>query len=242
MIKTKSGNISYYQSEQLLNYSAIEHFFSTRKSGFDELEQFSKVIGIPLSNIIIPKQTHSANIKIIDASNEDQFHTDIDALITQQAGICIAVKTADCTPVLLFDPVEKVIAAIHSGWRGTAQNIAGKTVEKLIHQFNSNPENIVAAIGPSIGQENYEVGPEVILKFHQLFPDNTSILGFTGLANGKAKLSARHAIFEQLLKAGLTQRHIEISSLCTFHNADDFYSARRDGPQTGRMINGIMLK
>lgn len=242
MIKTIEGNRAWFQSELLTNCSSLFHFFSTRKGEYDELELFSMHIGIPLSKIVVPQQTHSANIEIVDSFNINGAHANTDAFITREPGLCIAVKTADCTPVLLYDPIEKVIAAVHSGWRGTAQNIVGKTINKLEEVFQSKPENILAAIGPCISQENYEVGAEVIQQFKPLFPNNNSILNTSGLKNNKAKLSVRHAIFEQLVQKGLQPKHIDLFTLCTHSESNDFYSARRDGAKTGRMINGIMLK
>ena len=242
MIRKFNKNIVYYQSEKLLTQNRIQHFFSTREGGFDELETVSDIFDIPLSKIIVPVQTHSNNIAIITSDNLNLKHTDTDALITSEEGIFIAVKTADCTPVLLFDPIEEVVAAIHSGWRGTVQNITGKTIATLTGHFRSKPENILAAIGPCIGQSNYEVGPEVIALFQKQFSNTSTILNFNDCANGKAKLNLRTAIYFQLLKACILPANIENTDICTFDNCEDFYSARREGSETGRMINGIQLK
>ena len=242
MIQKINQPLAFYQSEQLCNQADIFHFFSTRESGSNKLEQLSKLITVPVDNIVIPQQTHGPNVKIITPANKAEIHLATDALVTKHRGICITIKTADCTPILLFDPIQKAVAAIHSGWRGTAQNITGKTIDVLKQQFHSKPENIIAAIGPSIGQENYEVGPEVVEQFQKLFPAVSSILNSSGCPVRKAKLSVRNAILQQLLNAGLNLLNIDVTNLCTFNEASVFYSARREGANTGRMINGILLK
>ena len=242
MIQKINQPLASYQSELLSNHTDILHFFSTRENGADKIEELSELLTIPLDNIVITQQTHGANVRIITPANKAEIHVDTDALATKHRGICITIKTADCTPVLLFDPKQKAVAAIHSGWRGTVQNIAEKTINVLKQQFHSKPENIIAAIGPSIGQENYEVGPEVVEQFQKLFPVVSSVLDFSGCPVGKAKLNVRHALLQQLLNAGLNLLNIDMTNLCTFNEASVFYSARREGANTGRMINGILLK
>lgn len=242
MIKQGKSDIEFYQSELLLKHRNIGHFFSTKHGDFDSLDKLSTAFEISINNFVIGKQTHSDRIELITNNNKHRTFVGVDAYITEEKGICICVKTADCTPVLLFDPEQNVAAAIHSGWRGTVQNITGKTIAKMINEFRVKPENILAAIGPCIGWQNYEVGEEVADQFRALFPQNSKVVIESSSSNEKPKLSVRQAIFQQLTNSGIQTANIDLSVSCTSNNSSDFHSARRDGPQTGRMVNGIWIK
>lgn len=242
MIKQEKSAIGFYQSEKLLQHSGIGHFFSTKNGDFTNLDELDDVFNLKKSFLVIGKQTHSDEIEIITSANKSKDFVGVDAYITNEKGICIAVKTADCTPVLLFDPVQKVVAAIHSGWRGTVQNITGKTISKISEEFQVQPKNIIAAIGPCIGHRNYEVGEEVAIQFRELFSCNPAIIFEANASHLKPKISVRNAIQQQLLNSGVQPENIEVSEECTFDNGADFHSARREGAKTGRLINGIWLK
>jgi YfiH family protein len=263
MIKRTKGKISFYQSEIFTNYYEVFHFFSTRNSGvskgvFESLNfgthhgehenmktnlwLIADAFELNSEKFVIPKQTHNDVVGIVDESNYTDAFENTDALITNVPSIILAIKTADCVPILLFDPEKKVIGAVHSGWRGTAKNIVGKTIAEMASVYGSNPSTILAAIGPCICQENYEVGIEVVEKIGQITSDQSSVLNFTKAAKGKALLDLTQANLQLLLKAGLTANNIETSELSTYTLNDDFFSARRDGNITGRMINGISIK
>jgi hypothetical protein len=190
---------------------------------------------------VIPKQTHNDVIGIIDETNHSKVFENTDSLITNVPSIILAIKTADCVPILLFDHIKKVIGAVHSGWRGTAQNIVGKTIAEMVNVFGSDPSNIIAAIGPCIGSKNYEVGSEVIQKIKTVTSDHNAIFNFDKTSIGKAFLDLTLANFNLLLDSGLKEKNIDAANLCTFSMKDDFFSARRDGSITGRMINGISI-
>lgn len=263
MIKKSKGTILIYQAENLTQQSDIDHFFTTRTGGVSvevfrslnfgtqhgeaenmttNLQILSASFQFDQSQIILPKQTHSDRIVVITTNYSEQILDDTDALITNLTSVCLAVKTADCVPILLFDPVNKAIAAVHSGWRGTVQNIIGKTIKKMDQTYGTNPNNLVAAIGPCISQENYEVGNDVFEYFQKLFPEDKSILRFKEPNGKKAHLNLTEANKRLLIESGVKERSIECSGICTFSNQNDFYSARRDGQKTGRMLNGIMIK
>ena len=263
MIKKSKGTISIYQAENLLQQAGIDHFFTTRNGGISKevfhslnfgtqhgeaenmttnLKILSTYFPIEHNQIILPKQTHSDRVEVITQNYREQALDETDALITNETSVCLAVKTADCVPILLFDPKQKAIAAVHSGWRGTVQNIIGKTIEKMSLIYNTNPNELIAAIGPCISQEKYEVGNDVFEFFQQLFPEKNLILQFNKANNKKAQLNLTEANKLLLIKSGVKEQNIECSNICTFSNKEDFYSARRDGQRTGRMLNGIMLK
>ena len=182
---------------------------------------------IPATSIMIPRQTHSTNVCWVDTFGEVP---DTDAVITDKPGLCIAVKTADCIPVLLFDQRQHRIAAIHAGWRGTV----GRIVEKTLQQMQSRAEDISAIIGPGISLESFEVGDEVYEQFLQAgFP-------MQRLAKRYAKwhINLKDANRWLLESNGIT--NIQVSDIDTL-TTPDFYSARRDTINTGRNINGIMI-
>lgn len=170
------------------------------------------------------KQIHSS--AVLDA---DGPAAEGDALVSDQAGVLVGVKTADCVPILLVDPSTPAVAAIHAGWRGSAANIAAEAVRRMAARWKTRPENLRAAIGPSIGVCCYEVGPEVASRFERWFPATTN----------------RHldlpAINETQLRAeGITD--IWKSGECTFCMAKRFYSFRREREQAGRMVSFIGLQ
>lgn len=188
-----------------------------------------------------PRQTHGKKVGIVNQHNINEDFEATDALITSMRGVFIGVKTADCVPVLLYDAHTETIAAVHSGWRGTVQNIVAETLRTMQHEYGTQASNVWAAIGPCIGAANYEVGAEVVAQFENLFsPKQLNELA-EPLLHGKALLNLKKAIEFQLRDWGLPASQIDCMEACTFNAANRFYSARRDGAATGRMINGLML-
>ncbi len=155
-----------------------------------------------------------------------------DALITDHPGLWVGVRTADCVPILIADPIRKAIAAIHAGWRGAAGAIAAKVVRGMQERFGSNPRELIAALGPAICASCYEVGPEVARLFRSW--DATA-------GDGPAHLDLTGICRRQLLEAGLREERIAQSGLCTRCLPGEFLSYRR-GEQEGRMLNAIVRK
>ena len=199
-----------------------------------------KLLVISPGQMVFPRQTHSNKVEVILEIPKKEIQ-DADALVTNIPGICLCIQTADCVPILLFDPVKKVIAAVHAGWRGTVQKILFHTAQKMKSDFQCQPETILAVIGPSISQGNYEVGKEVINTAKTKLTDAEKFF-LPGRQPEKAYFDLWETNKAQLIEAGLKDSHIEISGLCSYHHASLFYSARREGPHTGRMASGIMLK
>lgn len=260
MILRKENNIKYLQFKNLSEFDHLKHFSTTRIGGISSkkleslnlgytvndnpknvssnLEQLAKSQGFEKKQMVSPKQTHSKNIGIVKSAQG--IFPNTDALITNKPNICIFIRTADCVPILLFDPIQKAIAAIHSGWKSTIQKISKHTVELMQNEFGTKPENIVAGIGPSIGHEVYEVGSEVIDLFHKQFGENHIV---TPIKNSNKGLLNLWEINKQILvECGIPENKIEIAQICTYANPELFYSARRDGVKTGRLATGIMLK
>ena len=199
----------------------------------------AKELGIEPEKMVFPAQTHSSNIVEVNENKYTDLFNDTDALITNVPGICVAVMSADCVPVLLYDPSSRSVAAIHAGWRGTVAGIVPKAIEMMKHRFNADPSQMIAGIGPSICGEVYEVGGEVAEEFTCVFDDRDGIV--KPKDNGKFLLDLWEANKKMLLKSGLREENIEIAGICTYKNADKFFSARRSGNKAGRFGAGILL-
>ena len=252
----------------LLNkYKEIAHFCTDREGGAsvgnyasfnmspfsgDNPEDYNKnksiicdQLGIASDKIIIPYQTHGTEILEIDDAfmqlpdkDKAQSLYGIDALITRLPGICIGITTADCVPLIFFDPQKQVIAVAHAGWRGTCGRIGEKTILTMVEKFNCNPATILVAIGPSISPKVYEVGKEVVDQFEQSGFDNSLLIT---IRNNSYYLDLWMAIRFTLENAGVLKGNIETSGICTFTQHEHFFSARRLGIKSGRMLSGIMV-
>ena len=234
-----------------LNSEEAPLAFYTEKpfvSGFDLAvdvltvrEQLARESLVQDQHLVYAIQTHTANVAIITEHNAHTIHQDVDGLITRQKGFCLCVETADCAPILLFDPVNKVIAALHAGWKGTVQEITTKAIGLMKEHYGTKPQDLFADVGPCISQKVYEVGSDVFEAFKKL-PINTDSVFSPAIEHGKYWCNIKEANKLLLLHNGLLASHIAISAHCTFSESDRFFSARRDGFDTGRMISGIMLR
>ena len=196
-------------------------------------------LGIEVDQLVFPRQEHTNCIAEIDQIPDIEIKA-TDALITNKRGICLCVQTADCVPILLFDPVKQVIAAVHAGWRGTVKKIVASTIDQMISNYHSNPKDILAAIGPSISPEVYEVGDEVVAEARKSLPEPEKALILN--ISGKYHFNLWEANRQLLVSTGILKQSIEISGECSFSNPNKYFSARRDGIKTGRMVSGIMIK
>ncbi|HVD99599.1 MAG TPA: peptidoglycan editing factor PgeF [Cytophagaceae bacterium] len=261
MKKQTLNNLPLWQFENLSAEKNIRHFVSGRDGGYSEgslggLNLSYKVgdnpehvqknrallanaFSVSADKLIFPVQTHSNYIKTVTEKITPEDLEDTDALITNTKGIMIAVMSADCVPVLLYDPAKQAVAAIHAGWRGTVSEIVKCTIEKMQKEFGSNPSDIIAAIGPSICEEVYEVGEEVIKAVEKVYGSKNGII--TREQNGKGFCNLWEANRIQLINAGVLSANIEVAAMCTYQNADLFFSARQSGNTAGRFAAGIGL-
>jgi len=201
--------------------------------------QLCSHLDINAEQLIIPRQTHSTNIAVIDSLpyNPDML-IDVDALVTNLKGVALTINTADCVPILLVEENAGVIAAAHSGWRGTYGNIAGKTVQKMV-ELGASPLRIKAFIGPSICWECFEVGDDVVRKFREIFGYNLDILKFKHF---RSHIDLQEACRQQLVKAGVVNSNITLSGICSHCNPKQYFTARTHGIKSGRTASVIMLK
>lgn len=197
--------------------------------------QLCKHLGISTDRLIIPHQTHSDRVAVIRSLPIDaELIESTDALVTNISGVALAINTADCVPVLLFDPDAGTIAAVHSGWRGTDMRIAAKTV-KAMTELGANIERLHAVMGPSICRDCFEVGEEVALHFRHGFSDTT----VTDRIGRRPHVDLGEAIRSTLLDCGLKADNISVPPVCSKCNSDRFFSARRLGVASGRTLSVI---
>jgi YfiH family protein len=257
MRKMLQGRLSIFKFESFKKHKNIAHFVTTKEgwvsgnkprftgdsesiyAGFRN--ELAVSCELDADQFVFPRQTHSD--RVVDVTSENFINTidNTDALITNVPGIFICVQTADCVPILLFDPVKNAIAAIHAGWKGTISRIAGKAVQQMTEKFGCNPSDIIAGIGPSIHMHAYEVGSEVVSAVEASFGNHTALLK-PSMNEGRAYFDLWEANQTVLMESGISEENIELMGLCSFEQADLFYSARRDGTDTGRMVSGIRLK
>jgi len=192
-------------------------------------------------HFIVANQTHSDHIKVIEKSETKGWKSlgdaieDCDALITQEKDVVLTVLTADCVPVLLYDPRNEVVAAVHAGWKGTEAEIVSKTVLKMQERFGCRAEDMIAAVAPSIGRCCYEVGEDVAKHFFE-FPESYTVKG------EKYMLDLPYINKSQLLKAGLSEENIEMSAVCTACEVGDYFSYRKEQGCSGRFMSLIGMK
>lgn len=187
--------------------------------------------------LVIPRQTHTTNVRVItEVPGSEELH-EVDAVVTNLKDFCLCVSTADCVPVLLYDTKNQVVAAIHAGWRGTVGRIVEKTLDVMGSRFATEGKDVVACIGPSISLESFEVGDEVYAAFEEAGFEMSRI----ARKYEKWHLDLWEANRLQLLAHGVLPEHIEVAGICTYQQHEDFFSARRLGIKSGRILSGVMM-
>ncbi len=228
----------------LLRRPGVFHFFGTKELT-DTASLFQKLTR-PKASITV-RQVHGDQVcRITDDVLPSLSDGHVpgasmtgDALMTDRPDVLIMVSTADCVPVLLFDPVAGVVAAVHAGWRGTLLNICSKVVREMGFHYGTEPKNLIAGIGPSIGPCCYQVEEDVFGEVVRSYPYGHEVV--VQQDNGKAMLHLGWLNRFQLEEVGLLPENIAAAGRCTFCSPDDFYSYRRDKKKVGGMLNGIML-
>lgn len=252
IIHIKKENIEYIQFRKLLQYPEIKHCYTLRKYGIniknDEpdlqntYQTLANTLGWKKEKILKPHQTHTDVVKKVDSTHE--ILNEVDAIITNQKNITLCTSSADCTSLLFYDPVKKVIGDTHSGWRGTLQKIGQKTVEKMIAEYQSNPDDIVCCICPCIQKCHFEVEEDVKNLFEKEFSTLLPIeevIEKGKIQNGKQKYQIDTTKINQYLlrQIGLKEENIVSSNLCTVCQSDKFHSYRVDKEKSGR--NAAMI-
>jgi YfiH family protein len=258
---TRPGGASELSGKPALNLGFTEWDESQRVS--TNRQEFAAALDARGMALVTLRQFHSDVIHLAGAPCEEAPRAD--ALITNTPGLLLGVQTADCVPILLADTRRRVVAAIHAGWRGTLARIAVKTLGRMTMEFGTEPRHVVAALGPAIGRGCYEVGPEVAQAFAAQFPsarewfdgpfDQVSqgeepigLAWLTMMPPGhvppppRVQLDLRASNRSQLIDAGVPEKQISVSDLCTACRTDLLFSYRREGAATGRLMAVIGIR
>ncbi len=229
--------------DKLLAFTTLKNTLGVESIRFsntpDNKQKLADILKLPVENLVFPKQTHTNCVLELSELPKKPIN-ETDALLTNQPGLCLCVQTADCVPVLLFDSEKKVVAAVHAGWRGTVGKIVEVAVQKMLRNYDSDPKHIFAAIGPSISPDIYEVGDEVVNAAHKSIPNVEKTLSKN--SSGKFHFNLWEANRQLLINSGIPDKNIQVLAECSFMEKDKYYSARREGVNTGRMVSGIMIK
>ncbi len=270
VLEENTDYVPYLEYPMLKDTGIVRHGFSTRLGGVSEgyyasmnlsfdrgdkkeavAENFRRIgeaLGVRCEDMVLSRQTHTTNVRIVTDADRgkgitrERDYTDVDGLVTNVPGICLVTSYADCVPLFFVDPVKKVIGLSHSGWRGTVGKIGRKTVELMHERFGSDPADILAAVGPSVCMDCYEVSGDVIGKFKEAFSENWWDQLFYEKPDGKYQLDlwkANELIFQE---SGILPEHIAVTNICTHCNSDILYSHRAAGDKRGNLCAFLALK
>jgi YfiH family protein len=245
----RDAQVSFLRSDVLSGIPGVVHAFSTRRAERNDFTlgpatsanpmiqinraRFAAAIGAAGWPVLKLKQVHSGIVREMQDTMAAGDAVEGDAAVTAVRGALLSVQTADCVPILLSDREGRCVGAVHAGWRGTAARIAERTAATLMRRFNVQPEALMAAIGPHIGVCCCEVGEEVV----DAVGDATAFERRPQWAKPHLNLAA--ANFNQLVASGLSPAHIDVTALCTKCRADLFFSYRREGQNSGRLLSLI---
>lgn len=264
------GEVLYLTYPLLESTGIIKHGFSTRVGGVSEgvcstmnlsfsrgddenavrenFRRMANALDVEEDSFVFSQQTHTTNVRKVTLEDKGKGLTrkldyqDIDGLITNVPGLCLSTFYADCVPLYFVDPVKKAIGLSHSGWRGTVGKIGCVTVQKMQEEYGSNPKDIIAAIGPSICQDCYEVSEDVIVEFQNHFDKKYWKELYYKKENGKYQLNLWKANEIVLEEAGVLKEHIAVTNLCTCCNHETLFSHRASQGKRGNLAAFLALK
>ena len=270
IIHIQNNGIEYIQFKRLLEYKDIlvhgysigrnVNFRTLRvgenmdkenvKNGIENYKNLCNSLNLDYRNIVKTNQTHTNNVKIISKKiNKDEPDINLleykytDGLITNKKGLILSTTNADCILLLFFDPIKKVIANVHSGWRGTLKRIAVKTIEKMEEEYNSKPENIIVCISPSIRKCHFEVDEDVKDLFEKEFKEFEKYKFIEKQENkNKWNIDTVYLNKEMLISLGIKETNIIDSKICTVCNKDKIHSYRVEKQEYGLETAIIALK
>ncbi|MBP3706014.1 MAG: peptidoglycan editing factor PgeF [Clostridia bacterium] len=263
----KKGDLVYITFPKLQAVNTVRHTFSTRLGGVSDgqyssmnlsfnngdnrqdviknYEIICSAVGINTENLVLTHQTHTNNVIAVDENHRGTGFSkpsfqDVDGLITDCRGVALVIQFADCTPLIFCDPVKRVIASSHSGWRGTVKQIGAVTIEKMVNDFGCKAENIIAAIGPSIGNCCYEVDEPVFDSFSKMELDMSA--AFQKCRKDHWKLDLKMANKIILINSGIKEENIDVADICTCCNSHEFHSHRATAGKRGNLAAIIEIK
>lgn len=266
----EKNGVPYFVFKNLENTGLVRHGFSTRLGGVSEgflssmnlsftrgddpekvRENFRRMgtaIGFETKDLVLSDQTHTANVRrVMEADrgkgfDKEKDYTDTDGLITNVPGLMLVTIYADCVPLYFVDPVHKAIGLSHSGWKGTVHRMGKVTLERMTEEFGTRPEDVQAAIGPSICQDCYEVSEDVAEAFMNEFADHQDDQLVYRKDNGKYQLNLWRANELVLLEAGIRPKYLTITNVCTCCNHELLFSHRASHGQRGNLGAFLGLK
>ena len=264
------GEVLYLTYPLLENIGIVKHGFSTRVGGVskgvcstmnlsfsrgddenavrENFKRMANALGVEEDSFVFSQQTHTINVRKVTLQDKGKGlkrpldYQDVDGLITNVPGLCLSTFYADCVPLYFIDPVHKAIGLSHSGWRGTVGKIGAVTIQKMQEEYGSNPEDIIAAIGPSICQDCYEVSEDVIVEFQNNFDEKYWKELYYKKENGKYQLNLWKANEIVLAEAGVLKEHIAVTNLCTCCNHEVLFSHRASKGKRGNLAAFLALK
>lgn len=258
------NGVPYLSYPLLEETGAVKHGFSTKLGGVstgscatmnisttrgddpeavaENRRRIGAAIGLRPEDMTYTHQTHTTNVAVVRAEDRGRRFLETDGLVTNVPGICLVTFYADCVPLFLVDPVKKAIGLSHSGWRGTVGKMGKVTVQAMMREYGSRPEDIVAAIGPSICQDCYEVSEDVIDRFRDSFNEAVWPKLFYRKENGKYQLDLWRANEEVFLEAGIRRENLAVTNLCTHCNQEVLFSHRATGEKRGNLSAFLALK
>lgn len=261
--QNKKDAVEYLTFPGIEKTGLVNHLFSTRRGGvskgiFSSMnlsytrgdqkeavdENFRRIAAVLESTsdkVVCSDQTHTTNIRLVKEEDqgkgvvrEKDYH-DIDGLITNVPGLILATFYADCVPLFFVDTAHKAIGLSHSGWRGTVEKMGAYTLKAMEEAFETRPEEVKAAIGPSICQKCYEVSEDVAQQFFTAFPDNQDEILMPGKEKGKYQLNLWEANRIVLLQAGILSQNLEVTDVCTCCNSEYLFSHRASQGKRGNL-------
>lgn len=240
---TRLGGVSTgYQESMSFSFTVGDK----RENVLENYRLFCDAIGVDHKKAVVAFQTHTANIRKVTKEDigkgiyKPQDYTDIDGLVTDETDIVLVTQYADCTPLLFYDPVKRVAATSHGGWRGTVKEIAAKTVEIMVTDYGSKTQDIICAIGPAISKCCYEVDEPVIKEINKLDYLDKSLC-YTSKGNGKYMLDLKETNRQILVHSGIKEENIDVADLCTCCNSEVFHSHRATGGKRGTLAAMICI-
>ena len=255
IIYKDNGDIKYIQFKKLLKYG-VKHAYTLKGEGLDfsrdakeemsSYRRLAKALEIDENNFVKPVQTHTSVVKCIDSVLPSDDLQDVDGLITDKKDVILTTKNADCILFLFYDPVKKVIANVHSGWKGTFQKIAEKAVVKMIEYYKCKPENIICCICPSIRKCHFEVDEDVKDLCRGIFEFTGKVEDFIEVGeikDGKTKYMIDTVLINKILlkECGLKESNIIDCGICSVCNQNKIHSARAEGENFKRATAVICL-
>lgn len=266
---TKNG-VTWLSFPALEKTGMVKHAFSTRMGGVskgpyatmnfsftrgddpadvkENYRRMAEALEVDMNRMVLTWQTHTTNVRVVTEEDfgkgvvRDRDYRDVDGLVTNIPGVTLITFFADCVPLYFVDKKNHAIGLSHSGWRGTVNRMGQETLRVMAREFGTDPKDVTACVGPSICQDCYEVGPEVIEQFAKAFDEKHHDRLFYEKPNGKYQLNLWEANRIVLSEAGVPEENISVTDICTHCNPDLLFSHRRTAEKRGNLCAFLTLK